>query len=236
MNLMKLLSVGQSLDGKKSALGKYKLLRQTSLPKFGSTVRPSKTAMPVSQPATEVPETPVMIEVVAPELPIIEKTIVAEPKREIASAKLEKTQKIPAGTVLKRGEEPVALLKGPSLATRIKNKIAALKKVWFPPRSRKKTGAAPVQTEWALEKICVARNDLNDADLEIVAPKAPALARNPKPNFANLIPSKNTGRAWIKMTARLFKTSSPFEKPQTEKTFVSEKTADRPESELVDRI
>lgn len=232
---MKLLSVGQSLDGKKSALGKYKLPRQTSLPKFGSTVRPLK-ATSVNQPAEAMAKAPIVVEAATPKLPVIEKTILSEPKLEIISAKLEKTQKIPAGTILKRVEKPMAASQRVSLVTRIENKIAALKKIWFPVRSRKKAGAGPVQTEWALDKICVARNDLNDADLEIIAPKAPTQAENPKPNFAGLVPGKNTGRAWIKMTARLFKTSSPFEKHGTEKTFASEKSAGRAESELAGRI
>ena len=72
---------------------------------------------------------------------------------------------------------------------------------------------APVQTEWALEKIKVARNDLNDADLEIVSRKAASPPPKAQPSFAEANRGKHHGHRWIKMTVRLFKRTSPFEQP-----------------------
>ena len=88
----------------------------------------------------------------------------------------------------------------------------------FPVRSKKKSGLAPVQTEWSLEKVTVVRNDLSEADLEIVTPKkAPANVESSKPNLPDLSHLKSNGMKLIKKTTRLFKTSSPFEASAMEK-------------------
>jgi hypothetical protein len=206
MKLMKLLSVGRSFNGGKRMSGDYKL-QQSLLPKFSSSVRPSKAAVaarlagrPIakSQPQSEVPSHVQE----QPQTALVESSIAEMP---------EKTQKIPAGKILQRVPEREAVQAEPKADSWMQKRMAALKKRWFPPRSRKRAGAVPTQTEWALENLAVARNDLNDADLEIVARKA---APKNKTHFADLTRVKISGVAWFKKTTtRMFRTTSPFQAP-----------------------
>lgn len=230
MNLMKLLTVGQSLKEGKTVLGKYKLMQPSLLPKFVCTIRPTKAA-PVPSVLRAEPQTPPEILAVRSEMKKENSVCVLPPVPESRPMAAEKTQKIPVGTVLKRVEADKVAPSRINFLSRVKNKISSLGKKWFCARSRKKAGIFAVQTEWALEKITVARNDLSDADLEIVARKAPSPKPQVKPTFAEVSRGKNHGQRWIKMTARLFKRTSPFKKPAEE---VPAGVADH--SELAGRI
>ena len=235
---MKLLTVGQSLQEGKTVLGKYKLTQQ-NLPKFASTVRHSS-----STPAVEtVPEKlrTAVVKVAPVAATEITKPICsAQPEMpiptETAPSALEKTQKIPAGKTLRRVEEACSTRTEISFANRMGQKIAAFKKKLFPVRSKKKPGAAPVQTEWALEKIRVARNDLSEADLVVVAPKRTAPIQKTKPSRVDSGEAKNPARKWTKMTARLFKTSSPFAKSGTAESDAPAQSKVAKRSELVGQI
>ena len=223
MNLMKLLTVGQSLKEGKTVLGKYKLMQPSLLPKFVCTIRPTKAA-PVTQAAVgEAKVAPEILPAVT-EMKREKPVCVSAPLMESRPPDSEKTQKIPAGTVLKRVGEDKVVAPRISFPIRIRNKISLIWKKWFPPRSRKRTGSIRIQTEWTLEKIKVARNDLSDADLEVISRKATAPKLKPKPTFAEVSHGKNHGQRWIKMTARLFKRTSPFEK-----------TAEKGQTELTHR-
>lgn len=124
-----------------------------------------------------------------------------------SNSQFEKTQKIAVGQILKRsaladaGREP--------LGDRLRDKFKAVARIFSPTRSRKKNIARPVQTEWTLEKVKVARNDLTEADLEVVRPKKRELVW---PTAAEVSAAKNSGNEWIKKTKSLFKTTSPFTK------------------------
>jgi hypothetical protein len=211
MNLMRLLTVGRSLKGGGLASGKYKFPQQTLLPKFASSVRPSTAAQFVQTPGATSELPSIFKELVAPHVKTSPET--AKPVVSVAASQppMEQTQKIPKGKVLNRVEEPVTKLNKFSFPVWCKEQIPSIKKVLFPPRSKRKTSSAPVQTEWSLEKVTVVRNDLNEADIEIVAPRSPIAAPASQPRYMNLSRVKNSGREWIKMTARLFKTTSPFE-------------------------
>jgi hypothetical protein len=217
MNLMRLLTAGRSLKGGEFASGKYKFPQQTFLPKFASTVRPSTAAQSqfVQTPEAKSELPSLFKELVVPHVktsPEMAKPIAAVA---VVQPAMEQTQKIPKGKVLNRVEGPVATPNRFSLSAWIKALIASWKKIIFPPRSKRKTSSAPVQTEWSLEKVTVVRNDLNESDIEIIAPKAPkapVAAPVSQPKYMNLSRVKNSGREWIKMTTRLFKTNSPFER------------------------
>ena len=227
MNLMKLLTVGQSLK-KGPVLGKYKL-QQILLPKFGSTVRPSKSAQSTEAQAASVEPTSLIKEAVAPVASAPAASICSveiKTQSESAPRAMDKTQKIPSGKILRRIEEPATTPPGPGFVVRLMSRCMALlqkqtsllKKKMFPVRSKKKSSSAPVQTEWSLEKVTVIRNDLSEADLEIIAPKkAPATVETRKPNLPDLGHLKSSGMELIKKTTRLFKTSSPFEASAMEK-------------------
>ncbi len=210
MNLMKLLTVGQSLEEGKNVSGKYKLSQQSLLPKFAARVQPSSPAptaesAEVKQAATVASQTPAQL--LSPE---------SNSGPAPTSRLHDKTQKIAAGTSLEREEKPAAIFPPISFRARVKNKISSAKNKIFHARPRKNS-FAPIQTEWALEKIKVARNDLNDSDLEVVSAKTPAAASAAKPTLTDPHELKNSSGGWIKLTARLFKPSSPFEKRAPEK-------------------
>jgi len=227
MNLMKLLTVGQSLK-KGPVLGKYKL-QQILLPKFGSTVRPSKSKRMTEAQAPSAAPISIFTQPVAPVASALTTPICSVETKtlnESASRAMDKTQKIPAGKILRRIEEPVTTSREPGFMSKLMSRcmallqkqISLLKKKIFPVRSKKKSGLAPVQTEWSLEKVTVIRNDLSEADLEIVAPKkALATVEIHKPNLPDLSHLKSSGMELIKKTTRLFKTSSPFEASAMEK-------------------
>jgi hypothetical protein len=232
MNLMRLLTAGRSLKGGEFGSGKYKFPQQTFLPKFASTVRPSTTPLVQTKKAkSEMPsffeEPMVPTPKISPAMPMRAPSAVA------AQTAMEQTQKIPKGKILNRVEEPAGTSRKFSFVARIidwfKNRISSLKKVLFPPRSKRKTSSAPVQAEWSLEKVTVVRNDLNESDIEIIAPKAPVSAPVSQPKYMNLSRVKNSGREWVKMTTRLFKTTSPFEK-------ISEERSKADRAELAGRI
>lgn len=231
MNLVKLLTVGRSLNGGKTVTGNYKL-QQISLPKFSSTARPSKAAaakaalivatkpVPIAAP---VPVVPVIV-------PVIERSLETDPRG------MDKTQKIPAGKILERKPKEKKSFIKTKLATALQRRIAAIKKRLFPVRSKKKPGATPTQAEWNLEKVTVARNDLSESDLEIVKPKVAGKTQSQKMHLPDLGWVKNSGREWVKATTRLFKTSSPFEADAAEKPVKSDRHHDEKEHELAERI
>lgn len=218
MNLVKLLKIGRSLNGGKTLFGKYKMAQQT-LPRFASTVRPSGSA-PALESLLEKAKMAASLEVV--------KTIPqAQPEAKgpaLIISVLDKTQKIPAGKVLRRMEEPVLKKEKITLLSRIENKFSGLKKKLSPIRSRRKSGSTPIQTEWALGGVTVARNDLSEADLEVVAPK-----QTRKPQLIELSKIKTSGSQWIKKTTRLFKADSPFATSSNEKSFEAESKVESPE-------
>ncbi len=246
MDLTKLLAVGRSLKESKTVFGKYKLAQQ-SLPRFVSTVRPSGVT-PVTKALIEKANSVVAPAATpAPVIEAVKTKAVVQPKLEVkervveAPSAPEKTQKIPVGTISKRTEEPVLKRDPVTLKSRLGEKISAITKKL---RSAKKSPATHVQTEWPLGKVQVVRNDLNDADLEIVAPKIRKRAAVDGSTQGGLSQAKNYGYQWMKKTADLFKSASPFEKSAgdpvekgvAEKTDTPVETESKNRAELVDQL
>ena len=71
-----------------------------------------------------------------------------------------------------------------------------------PSRNQPKAGRTAVQTELSLERIKVIRNDLHDADLEIVAPKPAGKSVAPPSRLQTL--AKTEAAALGRMTAKFF--------------------------------
>jgi hypothetical protein len=212
MNLVKLLTVGRSLNGGKPVSGNYKL-QQISLPKFSSTVRPSKAAAAKASSIISTkaaPLVPAQVLVAPTPVRVVETVKPVTDRLESAPCGMDKTQKIPAGKILKRKESAKISFQF-KFVTWLQTKTASWKKRLFPIRSKKKAGAIPTQAEWNLEKVTVARNDLSEADLEIVTPKIATKTEPRKTHLPDLGRVKNSGIAWVKKTTSLFKTSSPFE-------------------------
>lgn len=225
MKLIKLLAVGRSFKDAGPVSGHYKV-QQALLPKFSSSVRPSKEA--TEKMAERLPKLHAAIASNPPSTTSAQKIAPAEP--------MDQTRKIPAGKVLTQQPEPVAeVSKKPGFVSRLGLKFAGIKKRLFPPRSRKKTGPISMQTELSLEKISVARNDLSDADLEIVTRKAAAKSQPRKSHLSDLGRVGSSGVEWVRRTTRLFKTTSPFAVSDTEKTDAPAPKRDEKECELVER-
>jgi hypothetical protein len=212
MKLMKLLAVGQSVKEGKIVFGKYKLAQQGLLPKFASTTRPFAAEATV-EPIIEKPVQTRAAEVLAPKQEPLKE---ATPVKIATEFKADETQKIPIGTVLKRVESPASPKTETGFFKRVAEKFSVLKPGFTRARRNKNTNARLVQTEWSLEKIKVARNDLSDADLEIVSKK------KEQKSVAVADPVRKPAREWIKKTTRLFRTTSPFEQSADEKNLRSE--------------
>lgn len=225
MKLLKLLRVGRSLNGGKRVSGNYKF-QQIALPKFSSSALPSKEAaakaMVLLAGAVPVPA--------AQNVPVAKiETGRALPA---VSPGMDKTQKIPAGKILRRKADTVEISVQTKIFALAQKQIAKIKKRLFPVRSKKKSGAVPTQTEWNLEKVTVLRNDLSEADLEVVTPKFSGDTAVRKMHFPDMSQVKDSGRRWLKKTTGLFKTSSPFEAGDSKKSVRAEEN----ERELADRL
>ena len=163
MSFGKLLVTGKSLIGSRSA-GKYRENKHVSLPKFISPKNPfvpatNKDVMPVQAVA---PETPA--EYLSPQAaePVVRAALLNESAPNAAR---------------------------PSVWRRLSHYVGQQGKRWKPiPKSAHRApdyrpvlprqGAEPVQGELRLENVRVVRNDLSDADLEVV-PGGPAKTGRP---------------------------------------------------------
>ena len=176
MNLMKLLTVGQSLQEGKTVLGKYKLTQQSLLPKFVSTLRPVRTSPFKAPPTLDEKPSEAVPPAVAASLarafsgPIIEPEVsemkesgrsqpievtppVSAPTAESQRVNAEETQKIAVGTVLKRAENDFAAQPRVRLSTRLKNTISG----WFSNRW-------PVRSKKGAERCCPDRVDVGEGE------------------------------------------------------------------------
>lgn len=185
MSLGKLLTSGKSLIGLQNEEHRYQMRAKNLLPKFGSVKNPFSTAKPQAlQPVAEEK----MISAVARGMSAAE----------IAAAKLKETKKLPEITALKPAP-PAAT--GPGITAQAAGRIARLlakanpfaRRTPAPPAQPRSAiprfEAAPVQVELTLDRIKVVRNDLSEADVEVVpanisAAGRPAPAVKPAANAA----------------------------------------------------
>ena len=158
MSLLKLLTTGKSLDGAKDSGSRYRMTSRRLLPKFGSAKNPFQAdAAPAAQiPAAEAPEQPVAA--VAQEI----SRPVAEPAKS-------------APSLLRLGTSKARDLAS-ALQNRWSSQLGSL--LSSPVRKPKAVFSAPakstlpVQGELSLDRVKVVRNDLRDADLEVVPMKS----------------------------------------------------------------
>ena len=201
MSLIRLLTTGRSLVNIPDGDSRYRVTSQRLLPHFGarpnpfsSGDKPEPTPTAPCTPAKHTPKDeppPTRVATVS----VAEQETAPKSKREIQTALAKATLRVLVA-VLRRWT--AALLDG------CKAKLAAL----FARRRAKaakpaipRFNKAPVQTELSLDRIRVLRNDLRDADLEVVPAKAaapPATAAQPavdKPAVAET--------AWGRLTERI---------------------------------
>jgi len=184
MSLGKLLTTGKSLVGLSNGNARYQL-QKGALPKFESAKNPFATKAPAERAETTERE---------PQLP---KLTSEEPK----AAAPKKTDRLPVLAALiadreasvaasRSAQQPVEPPQAPAPAPQVAAPVDGwLKKinpmVWFgnrkpaepkPAIQRFSKAKTPVQGELSLDNIKVMRNDLSDADVEVV----PAKSRPPK--------------------------------------------------------
>jgi hypothetical protein len=190
MSLGKLLTTGKSLVGLHNATGRYHL-RKGALPKFESAKNPFAVKVPAELPERE------------PNLPKLTPA-------EMAAADLKKTQRIPLvgepKIVAKPESQPIQPIQPvpPTQPVRPAEPVTSaavvdgwLKKinpmVWFGSRKPAQTkpvirrfskGHVPVQGELSLDNIKVMRNDLSEADVEVVPAKSRPTASQPSGDAA----------------------------------------------------
>ena len=183
MSLGKLLTAGKSLVGLHNSAARYQL-RTGAMPKFGSGKNPF-AARPNSEEPSAEPEQLTPSEMAAASLKDTQRLPLLTPKPEASGESLQSAQPGTPATVpsptLPEGGAPNVPVKAPSVVDGWLKKLNPL--VWWenrkpaaPPSAVPGFNKAPVQGELSLDNIKVMRNDLSDADVEVV----PMTARPPK--------------------------------------------------------
>jgi hypothetical protein len=195
MSLMQLLAVGKSLVGLGNQPSRYKMVEQNLLPKFAPVTRagPSPQLLVKAEPVRRqlsflaVTSPQVDIPRIAPEVarpPLHRET---PPRKEAGVEHIALDVKTPADSVGKR-------------------------KSFFASSFFSKSGAKRreelVQVELALETVRVVRNDLSDADVEVVRSRADSKASGWKQQQRPLRDETAApGMRWSQLSSRLFETS-----------------------------
>ena len=167
MSLLKFLSAGKSLDGLKDCTARYRMRHPGSMPKFGSGKNPFQAKSERLQAAASRPAESSQ-QVDSPAAPAVNP---AEPKETAPVA----PAVTPAPTASARKHRPSrSWFSGILVSIR-----SVLRKPWSkaPRPPRRPATRTPVQAELSLDCVKVLRNDLSDADLEVVSVKVPAPAQ-----------------------------------------------------------
>jgi hypothetical protein len=174
MSLLRLLTAGKSLVGLQPPSSRYLMRDRHRLPKFGSDINPFAAPPPAPEEPMQTPSDPT---------PKHQRYQMSP--AEFAAARLKETKKLPASPLAETkptSAEPASETSAQTPAGHWTEKFNPLS--WLP-RRRKQPRAAvpkfsksPVQGELSLDKVKVVRNDLSEADVEIITAKA---APKPKP-------------------------------------------------------
>jgi hypothetical protein len=181
MSLLRLLTAGKSLVGLQPPSNRYQMRERYRLPKFGSASNPFAAPAPAAEEET------------------LETSSDAPPKHqryqmspaEFVAARLKETKKLPADPTAEARRTSGDLASEGKARTRAghwTNKLNPLS--WFSRRREEPRSAvprfskAPMQGELSLDRVKVVRNDLSEADVEIVTAK-PA----PKPKSESAAPT-----------------------------------------------
>lgn len=177
MSLVRLLASGKSLVGLQDMESRYRMRRRNLLPKFGSSKNPFLAR-------TEAPSLPLSASGANTAPP----NAAEMPPAEVTAAALKKKTPLPVVSLPDRGAEKI-FKPGPTTGLLARLSPWARKLNPFARRSNPgqiaKTSAPgstlhSVQGELSLDRVKVVRNDLNDADVEIV-PAKPVVKPKPEP-------------------------------------------------------
>ena len=186
MSLVQLLAVGRSIRTISDEPSRYKMLPQHPLPKFGRAAR-SETKMP---DAVEAQSGPVVAEQRAP-----------------ASQPEPQGKKQNMNAILKEPPAPSRAASSTALTSAFPlGRWTRLRKNPFGSKPHRPGGTAPVQGELLLDLVRPVRNDLSDADLEVVE------AREPAPSAQESAEGRSIDEShrflWSRLTARIFRAGS----------------------------
>ena len=181
MSLGRLLAAGKSLVGGQNSTSRYQLNKQMRLPKFVSPRNPFATEVKAEA---------------APPRPVATKQNPSVPKASAVRTAREESTKRAAlvarfALALRRSGECLGKANPFSRFP----KLAGPKKSAIPCFTN-----PPVQSELRLDNVQVVRNDLSEADLEVV----PAAPPGVKPDLATTGQRETAGKAWGRLTTRIF--------------------------------
>ena len=196
MSLGRLLTAGRSLIGLQDPTTSYRMRSRYLLPKFGSGRNPFTTS-------TKAEVVAAMPETAAPEQPVRKKAgSYRLSPTELAAASLKETRRLPEpepATATAPAVAPAPALavapaavsaSRPSPGSALRHRLGAWVRRWNPLTWRRRGSVSrpaavrshlrtPVQGELSLDNVRVVRNDLSDADVEIVAAKRAAKGKAP---------------------------------------------------------
>jgi len=199
MSLVRLLEIGRSLNAIRETQSRYRMHRQNLLPKFGMAGSaawcPPTTAAEPTEPAAS-----------GLRLRSITNALQGPIGGEQKQSKWAKLGRACLNFLDRTGDFVGKTFKPLNKwAARPGDDKFALRRSTAPSVvSLQKPVATPIQTELSLDKVKVVRNDLSDADLEVV-PMAAAGAslQNRPPALATALHRQMNG-SWGRFTARLF--------------------------------
>jgi len=184
---MRLLTVGRSLATIKDQPSRYRMTQQNLLPKFGPSNRPEAAAAPL-QPTPTAAAKGEKIK----QWPSSQKEVPTTKKKMSAEA-LNKAEadepSVSAPTDASQAAFPAGRWSG------MRNPFGA--------RKREESQRAPTQGELSLDMVKPVRNDLSDADLEVV-PRGQRPAENEI--SAPTERHETVGYLWSRLSARIFRT------------------------------
>ena len=189
MSLMNLLTLGHSFEGAKDRPGTYKLRTGAALPKFAPVKRPiGLTPAPILEKAAA--QTSLFdSKNVATHLRQAEKTLAVNQQTQMNTT----TQKSDSPTSSQTSAKPALPVSKLHVWT---HWTQALKELLFSQHSRRKITRPAIQAELVLEKVAVMRNDLSDADLEVVEQKTKQKLATRDSDLA--------GETWTRRSVRFF--------------------------------
>jgi hypothetical protein len=173
MNPLSLLTKGSTIRGLKERPGPYKLLDKSGLPNFSGPKSPAPTTSHPEPENRSSGSQPALFEGPQPQ-----SAAEAPAQAPVELSVARRGAAVPPGVVGGgvTPPEPAAATAAPQdkpskprLWSRLAGRLAEWARQWMPWRKERPFQKAAVQTELALDKVKVIRNDLSEDDLEVVA-------------------------------------------------------------------
>ncbi|PYJ80815.1 MAG: hypothetical protein DME22_23120 [Verrucomicrobia bacterium] len=202
MSLIKLLSVSQSLVGGRNQPERYKMADQNLLPKFAPVGRPISLApkRKPQEPLAQNGSDKLKIRTAASGIESAPGALASDPMQGKTSPLAGSTAEV-VTTIAPKTPSAVCVNAIPASTNwfRLRNNPFATR------LAVKINSQPPARTELSLDAVKPVRNDLSDADLEVVSAKPETKHSGAqKPPGRPWFKPELTGLAWRRLTARLF--------------------------------